>query len=112
MAPMSEFEGKVAIVTGAAGGVGGEVVRLLHEAGARVVAEDLNPAVADLATDRIVTVQGDVSQASTADAAVTAALESFGQVDILVNNAIARRRAPSFLDMTDEDWDVVLATGL
>jgi NAD(P)-dependent dehydrogenase (short-subunit alcohol dehydrogenase family) len=111
MAPMSEFEGKVAIVTGAAGGVGGEVVRLLHEAGARVVAEDLNPAVADLATDRIVTVQGDVSQASTADAAVTAALESFGQVDILVNNA-ARFLMKGILDTSDEEWDDLLSVNV
>jgi NAD(P)-dependent dehydrogenase (short-subunit alcohol dehydrogenase family) len=104
MAPMSEFEGKVAIVTGAAGGVGGEVVRLLHEAGARVVAEDLNPAVAEMAADGIVTVEGDVSLAATADAAVTAALESFGQLDILVNNA-ARFHMKGILDTTDEEWD-------
>jgi NAD(P)-dependent dehydrogenase (short-subunit alcohol dehydrogenase family) len=64
MAAMSEFDGQVAIVTGAAGGVGREVVRLLHAAGASVVAEDLNPAVADLETDdgRIVAVQGDVAE--------------------------------------------------
>ena len=79
MAPMSEFEGKVAIVTGAAGGVGGEVVRLLHERGAKVVAEDINPAVADLAADGIVPVEGDVAQAATADAAVQAALTGSGR---------------------------------
>jgi 3-oxoacyl-[acyl-carrier protein] reductase len=53
-----------------------------------------------------VTVRSDVR------ALVDAARTEFGHVDILVNNAIARRRARSFLDMSDEDWDVVLATGL
>ena len=47
---MAELEGSVAIVTGAAGGVGGEVVRLLLDAGASVVAEDIDPAVAELET--------------------------------------------------------------
>jgi NAD(P)-dependent dehydrogenase (short-subunit alcohol dehydrogenase family) len=111
MAPMSEFEGKVAIVTGAAGGVGGEVVRVLHAAGASVVAEDLNPAVADMAGERIVTVEGDVSQAATADAAVTAALENFGQLDILVNNA-ARFLMKGILDTSDEEWDSLLSVNV
>jgi NAD(P)-dependent dehydrogenase (short-subunit alcohol dehydrogenase family) len=111
MAPMSDFEGKVAIVTGAAGGVGGEVVRLLHERGAKVVAEDIDPAVADLARDGIVTVEGDVAQAATADAAVRAALESFGQVDVLVNNA-ARFLMKGILDTSDDEWDGLLSVNV
>jgi NAD(P)-dependent dehydrogenase (short-subunit alcohol dehydrogenase family) len=108
---MSEFEGRVAIVTGAAGGVGGEVVRLLHERGAKVVAEDIDPAVADLATDGIVPVQGDVSQTATAEAAVQAALEHFGQVDVLVNNA-ARFLMKGILDTSDEEWDGLLSVNV
>jgi NAD(P)-dependent dehydrogenase (short-subunit alcohol dehydrogenase family) len=108
---MSEFEGKVAIVTGAAGGVGGEVVRLLHERGASVVAEDINPAVADLAAERIVTVEGDVSEAATADAAVAAAVENFGGVDILVNNA-ARFLMKGILDTSDDEWDGLLSVNV
>jgi NAD(P)-dependent dehydrogenase (short-subunit alcohol dehydrogenase family) len=111
MAPMSDFEGKVAIVTGAAGGVGGEVVRLLHERGAKVVAEDIDPAVADLARDGIVTVEGDVAQAATADAAVRAALESFGQIDVLVNNA-ARFLMKGILDTSDDEWDGLLSVNV
>ena len=111
MAPMSEFEGKVAIVTGAAGGVGGEVVRLLHERGAKVVAEDIDPAVTDLAADGIVTVEGDVAQASTAEAAVHAALENFGQLDVLVNNA-ARFLMKGILDTSDDEWDGLLSTNV
>jgi NAD(P)-dependent dehydrogenase (short-subunit alcohol dehydrogenase family) len=108
---MSEFEGKVAIVTGAAGGVGGEVVRLLHERGASEVAEDINPAVADLAAERIVTVEGDVSEAATADAAVAAAVENFGGVDILVNNA-ARFLMKGILDTSDDEWDGLLSVNV
>jgi NAD(P)-dependent dehydrogenase (short-subunit alcohol dehydrogenase family) len=113
MALMSEFDGQVAIVTGAAGGVGKETVRLLHEAGASVVAEDLNPSVADLETDdgRIVAVQGDVADAATADAAVQAALDRFGHVDILVNNA-ARFLMKGILETSDDEWDGLLATNV
>ncbi len=111
MAPMSEFEGKVAIVTGAAGGVGGAVVRLLHEQGASVVAEDIDPAVAELEGERIATVVGDVSQAATADAAVAAAVDRFGGVDVLVNNA-ARFLMKGILDTSDDEWDGILSVNV
>jgi NAD(P)-dependent dehydrogenase (short-subunit alcohol dehydrogenase family) len=53
----ADFDGRVAIVTGAAGGVGRDVVRLLTERGARVVAEDLDPEVHELAdADRVVAI--------------------------------------------------------
>src|SRR5262249_22074833 len=80
---MSECDGQVAIVTGAASGVGRETVRLLHEAGASVVAEDRNPAVAELETGdgRIVAVVGDVADAATAEAAVATAIDRFGHLD-------------------------------
>jgi NAD(P)-dependent dehydrogenase (short-subunit alcohol dehydrogenase family) len=113
MAIMSEFEGQVAIVTGAAGGVGREVVRLLHEAGASVVAEDIDPKVEELVTGdgRIVAVEGDVAHASTAEGAVNVALERFGHLDILVNNA-ARFLLKSILDTSDEEWDGLLSTNV
>jgi len=109
MAPMSEFEGQVAIVTGAAGGVGREVVRLLHEAGASVVAEDLSPAVRDLETGdgRIVALQGDVAEAATAEEAVRVARERFGRLDVLVNNA-ARFLMKPMLETTDDEWDELM----
>jgi len=108
---MSEFEGKVAIVTGAAGGVGRETVRVLHEAGASVVAEDIDPAVAELADDRIVAVEGDVADSATAERAVATAIESFGRLDVLVNNA-ARFLMKGILDTSDEEWDGLLATNV
>jgi NAD(P)-dependent dehydrogenase (short-subunit alcohol dehydrogenase family) len=110
---MSELEGRAAIVTGAAGGVGREVVRLMHEAGASVVAEDIAPSVKDLETGdgRVVALEGDVSRAETADAAVALALERFGGLDILVNNA-ARFLNKSILDTSDEEWDGLMTTNV
>jgi NAD(P)-dependent dehydrogenase (short-subunit alcohol dehydrogenase family) len=108
-----ELEGSVAIVTGAAGGVGREVVRLLASGGASVVAEDIAPAVAELETaaGRIASLQGDAALAATATEAVDLALERFGRLDILVNNA-ARFIGGTVLDTTDEDWDALMATNV
>jgi NAD(P)-dependent dehydrogenase (short-subunit alcohol dehydrogenase family) len=106
-----ELEGKVAIVTGAAGGVGREVVAVLGEAGARVVAVDTDPAVAELDGESVATLQGDVSQAATAERGVALASERFGGVDVLVNNA-ARFLMRSILETSDEEWDRLIATNL
>ncbi len=108
-----DFDGKVAIVTGAAGGIGREIVRLLHERGASVVVEDIQPSVSELATDdgRITAVVGDVSQAATADAAVAAAVENFGGLDILVNNA-GRFLGKDILETTDEEWDTLMTVNV
>ena len=108
-----ELDGSVAIVTGAAGGVGREVVRLLVAAGAAVVAEDLDPSVAELETPdgRVAAIVGDVADSTTARAAVAVALERFGGLDILVNNA-ARFLLKPTLETTDEEWDGVLRTNV
>ena len=108
-----DFDGKVAIVTGAAGGIGREIVRLLHERGASIVVEDIQPSVSELATDdgRITAVVGDVSQAATADAAVAAAVENFGGLDVLVNNA-GRFLGKDILETTDEEWDTLMTVNV
>ena len=110
---MSELEGSVALVTGAAGGVGREVVRLLLEAGASVVAEDLSPTVVELERPdgRVATVVGDVADSATARQAVDLAVERFGRLDILVNNAAQFLLKPT-LETTDEEWDEVLRTNV
>ena len=63
-----ELAGAVAIVTGAAGGVGRATVELLTARGACVVAEDLNPAVGELAGDQVAVLRGDVAEPDTARA--------------------------------------------
>ena len=105
---MTDLDGKVAIVTGAASGVGREVTRLLVERGAAVVAVDIADAVVALAGDRVATVQGDAAEAATAERAVASATERFGRLDILVNNA-GQVVFKTILDTTEDDWDRVMA---
>jgi NAD(P)-dependent dehydrogenase (short-subunit alcohol dehydrogenase family) len=109
----TELAGAVAIVTGAAGGVGREVVARLHAAGAAVVAEDLAPEVAALETadGRVAGLCGDAAQSGTAQRAVELALDRFGRLDILVNNA-ARFLGKPTLETTDEEWDGLMATNV
>jgi NAD(P)-dependent dehydrogenase (short-subunit alcohol dehydrogenase family) len=101
----TELAAVVAVVTGAAGGVGGAVVRLLSERGGAAVAVDVSPAVHDLAASlpRVVAVEGDVAEAATARRARTEA-ERFGSVTGLVNNA-ARFLSKPLRDTTDAEWD-------
>jgi len=108
-----EFEAKVAVVTGAASGIGRATATLLNSRGASVVAEDIKPEVDELTGDneRIATIVGDVSNEETAKRAVALAIECFGKVDILVNNAATIIYKP-VVDMTAEDWDSIMAVNL
>lgn len=105
----AEFEGKVAIVTGAASGIGRATTTLLNSRGASVVAEDIKPEVDQLASNNedIATIVGDVSSEETAKRAVALAIERFGKVDVLVNNAATIIYKP-VVDMTAEDWDSII----
>ena len=84
-----DLEGKVALVTGAASGIGLATTRLLEARGARVVAEDINPSVNDIFAneERIVPFVGDVATEDAAQQSVALAVDRFGRLDILVNNA-------------------------
>jgi len=110
---MNEVNEKVAIVTGAASGIGRATVELLHARGARVVAEDINPAVIEVfkGKDGIVPFVGDVASEEAAKSVVALAVERFGKLDILVNNAatIIYKRAD---EMTLEEWNRIIAVNL
>jgi rhamnulose-1-phosphate aldolase/alcohol dehydrogenase len=115
--PPGELQGQVALVTGAAGGIGRAVVEALAAAGACVVAFDLDAegaaeAVADLG-DRGVAADGDVTSEAAVAAAFTAAVVSFGGVDIVVSNAGVASSAP-IEQTTLAEWErnhAILGTG-
>jgi NAD(P)-dependent dehydrogenase (short-subunit alcohol dehydrogenase family) len=89
------FLNKVAIVTGAAGGIGAAIAARLHNEGASVVNADLKADAAQAAAEKLVAVAGgtaigvacDVGSEEQVEAAVRATLDRFGRIDIIVNNA-------------------------
>ncbi|MEU5088928.1 SDR family oxidoreductase [Streptomyces sp. NPDC021356] len=109
-AEAAEFAGKIAIVTGAARGVGKETVALLHARGARVLAVDVRPELRLLSEEfpGVMTMTGDVTVEGTATRAVRSAVQALGGLDILVNNAGRTLNKP-VTETTAEDWDSVMA---
>ena len=112
MDPIVSLQGRTVVVTGAGQGIGKAVAELAIGLGANVVAVDLNgetlsAAVAPLPADRVLAVQGSVADPAVADRAVADALEKFGAVHGLVNNAGIIR--PAMIDkMTDQQWREVI----
>lgn len=109
------FAGRVAIVTGGAGGIGRAIAQRLAAEGATVVVADLRAeaaraAAAELPGDAF-GVGVDVSGEASVQAAVGAVIERFGRIDILVNNAGVLRDNLVF-KMSADDWDLVLGVHL
>lgn len=105
------FAGSTVIVTGAANGIGREIGRFFARSDAHVVAVDLDEhALRDAYAEQsdVSVVSGDVARTETADAAVSAALDATGHVDVLVNNAGVLRDGVLWR-LTDENWERVLA---
>jgi NAD(P)-dependent dehydrogenase (short-subunit alcohol dehydrogenase family) len=97
------LDGKVAVITGAASGIGAETTRLFQQEGAKVVGVDLSDdAVSDLA------IKADVTDPSAVEGVYTQAREQFGKIDVLFNNAgISPDDDASILDTSVESWDKV-----
>ncbi len=120
---MGMLDGKVAVVTGAGGGIGRSHAKLLAKEGAAVVVNDLGGArdgtgasqsMADTVVDEIIADggraianYGSVSDKAAAQAMIDAAVSEFGRIDIMIANA-GILRDKSFKNMDDEMWDVVL----
>src|SRR5690349_14756190 len=88
--PQGRLAGKVAVVTGAASGMGAAIVRRFCAEGARVVAADINAGVATVAAefgDQCASIETDVSSSPQVRAMIDLARERFGRLDILCNNA-------------------------
>lgn len=113
----TSLDGKVAIVTGAGAGLGRAEALALADAGARIVLNDL-PGAADEAAETIrarggevAIVEGDVSDSATAEAMMKAAVDGFGSLEIVVNNAGMTRDRMLF-NMSDDEWDAVIRVHL
>jgi NAD(P)-dependent dehydrogenase (short-subunit alcohol dehydrogenase family) len=102
---------KTAIITGAAGAIGAGLVEGFLKEGYRVVATSLNTSRSLTASPSLVLVDGDIGKRETAVKVVEAAIQHFGTIDVLVNNAGIMRAKP-FTDYTSEDFDALISTNL
>ncbi len=105
---MGTLDTKVAIVTGAAGGIGGAICRRFLAEGARVTALDINPdplqsLVAD-SSGRCLARTCDVSSESDIEEAVAQTVEEFGALDVIVNNAVYDLPLQPLTDIALDDW--------
>lgn len=114
IAALVSLEGRVAVVTGGAGGTGAGIVRRLAEAGATVVITDAVAHVAAAAVDEVeaaggrgLALQLDVTDEAAVVTGVAEVVERLGRVDVWVNNAGAYPTAP-VLEMSGDQWDEVL----
>ena len=109
-----QLQNKVVVVTGGAAGIGGAISRVIARRGAKVIAVDVNAeagaALESELGDQAVFIDGDVALPEVADLAVTTAVDRFGSLTGVVNNAHASRQAP-FAELTPEMWDLSFSTG-
>jgi len=111
--------GKVAIVTGAALGMGAATARLFAAAGAKVVVADFNREQGEQVAREIVAAGGvacfqktDVARASEVEAMVAAAVDRFGRLDVAVNNAATAPDCRPIAEMEETEFDRVMAVNL
>ncbi|MBU6372419.1 MAG: SDR family oxidoreductase [Alphaproteobacteria bacterium] len=113
---MQRFQGKVAVITGGASGIGAATARRLHAEGAAVLLADLNDdagraLAAELGDGRAIYRRADVAVWDDVEGMVAAAVAAFGRIDILVNNAGIGSFA-TVADISLEEWRKVLAIDL
>jgi NAD(P)-dependent dehydrogenase (short-subunit alcohol dehydrogenase family) len=108
--PDLDFNAKAVLVTGAARGLGKQIAKAFHDRGARVLVNDLrreaiDSAIADLGGGvRLAGIEADISTVLGCELAVRSALDRFGRLDVLVNNA-AINWEMTIADHTEEVWD-------
>src|ERR1700750_784630 len=113
------LDGKVAIVTGAAMGMGEATARVFAAAGARVLVSDINEELGVATVERIERDGGtasfcrtDVSRAADAETMVRTAVERYGRLDCAVNNAAVTPDTHPIVELDEQEWDRVLAVDL
>jgi NAD(P)-dependent dehydrogenase (short-subunit alcohol dehydrogenase family) len=119
------LNGKVAVITGAAGGQGQAAARLFAEEGARLVVTDIDEEGVEKTAEEIrdaggeaIALRTDVSREKDVAEMIRAAVDEFGTIDVLFNNAgvgysaADRLTMASVVDTPEEDWDAILAINL
>ena len=113
-----KLDGKVALITGAAGGIGQAIARRLAREGAHVALADIRTEPLDDIAESIeshnrkaLKVAVDVTQTDQVTRMVQAVIEAFGRIDIFFNNA-GIIRVQNFLDVTEAEWDQVIDVNL
>lgn len=112
---MGKLDGKVAIITGAAGGIGRVTAKLFLDEGSKVALvdlseEDLNEAIEELnSDDNIIAIPADVSKEDDVKNYVNKTKERFGRIDILFNNAGITGKQTDIVDLEVEDFDNIMA---
>ncbi|MGI9611987.1 MAG: SDR family NAD(P)-dependent oxidoreductase [Acidimicrobiales bacterium] len=116
---MNRLAGKIALITGAAGGIGRAIGERFHAEGASVVLADIDgdrAAAASRAIDhdgeRATATACDVSSATSAGAAVDTTIARFGRLDVLVNNAAAHTPNHTIDTLSVDDWNSTIAVNL
>ena len=109
------LDGRVALVTGGARGIGAAVAAVLVQRGARVAITDINHDLVEKTAIRLgastIAIHGDVSNAQDVSQAITLTNNTWGPVDILVNSA-GQDVAVSILDLDEHEWDRILSVNL
>jgi NAD(P)-dependent dehydrogenase (short-subunit alcohol dehydrogenase family) len=117
MPPVFDLNGKVALVTGAARGIGFETARLMHARGASVAVLDLDEDEATASAmkigERTLGIAADVRDAAALEAAVEATAERFGGIDVAVANAgIAPKRVSTVRTTDPDEWERIIDVNL
>jgi 2-hydroxycyclohexanecarboxyl-CoA dehydrogenase len=115
---MDRFAGKVAVVTGAGGGIGTAIAQRFAAEGAHVIVCDVTLESAQRTTDAIISAGGsssavafDVADGSAVSTFADEVIGAHGRIDVLVNNAGINRRG-ALLDISDEDWRATMSVNL
>jgi NAD(P)-dependent dehydrogenase (short-subunit alcohol dehydrogenase family) len=113
------LEGKVALITGAAGGIGRASALLFAREGAKIVATDRDLAGSEQTVSLVKEAGGEafafqleVTDAAQVEGAIQAAFDRFGRLDVLFNNAGTGERAVSVMDLAEGEWDRVMAVNV
>ena len=112
-----KLDGKIAAITGGTAGIGRGIAEAFAGEGAKVVVNGRNPdkgkqVVSELGEDRAVFHAGDATTKEGVEGTVETAVQHFGRIDIMVNNAGGAARLAPLVDLYDEDWDLVMKWNL